>query len=69
MIENKVKRSEVISGEGSVLPPKMAPFISQSLTFAGGIEERGLEAGKRRVGQALVDGHLHGKAGVGVDVS
>lgn len=41
---------------------------SDELTFAGGVEQSGLETGQRRVRQGVLDGHLDSEGRVWVDV-
>lgn len=48
----------------------MPTLLSQAtaVTFAGGVEQSSLEAGQRRVGQRVFDGHLDSKGRVRVHV-
>lgn len=41
---------------------------SDELTFAGGVEQSGLETGQRRVCQRVLDGHLDSEGRVWVHV-
>lgn len=47
---------------------KDAAGVVRAPTFAGGVEQSGLETGQRRVCQRVLDGHLDSEGRVRVDV-